>query len=95
MCMTLLSRGSTAGLAHLGQFNGGKTAEVCGISFKITDSTRTSATFMHRNFRGVPDEHAPRPLLCTETSEVYRMRAIAATHHFLIETVCRCFISHV
>ena len=55
MCMTLLSRGSTARLAHLGQFNGGKTAEVCGISFKITDSTRTSATFMHRNFRGVPD----------------------------------------
>lgn len=40
-------------------------------------------------------QRAPRPLLCTNTSEVYRMRAIAATHHFLLETVCRCVNSNV
>lgn len=40
-------------------------------------------------------QRTPRPLLCTDTSEVYRMRAIAATHHFLLEMVCRCVNSNV
>ena len=40
-------------------------------------------------------QRTPRPLLYTDTSEVYRMRAIAATHHFLLETVCRCVNSNV
>ena len=40
-------------------------------------------------------QRTPRPLLCTDTSEVYRMHAIAATHHFLFETVYRCVNSNV
>ena len=77
MCMTLLSRGSTARLAHLGQFNGEKRPRYAEYRSKSRI------------------QRAPRPLLCTDISEAYRMHAIAATHHFLIETVCRCFISHV
>ena len=34
-------------------------------------------------------QRAPRPLLCTNTSEVYRMRAIAATHGISSKMVCR------
>ena len=77
MCMTLLSWGSTARLAHLGHFNGEKRSRYAEYRSKSRI------------------QRAPRPLLCTDTSEVYRMRAIAATHHFLFETVCRCVNSNV
>ena len=77
MCMTLLSWGSTARLAHLGHFNGEKRSRYAEYRSKSRI------------------QRAPRPLLCTDTSEVYRMRAIAATHHFLFETVYRCVNSNV
>lgn len=77
MCMTLLSWGSTARLAHLGHFNGEKRSRYAEYRSKSRI------------------QRAPRPLLCTDTSEVYRMRAIAATHHFLFETVCRCVNSNI
>lgn len=77
MYMTLLPWGSTARLAHLGQFNREKRPRYAEYRSK----SRIQRT--------------PRPLLYTDTSEVYRMRAIAATHHFLLETVCRCVNSNV